>query len=142
MIIYTNAPPAYDYSYAIEISKRPNGTRVVLCDGGNASYQMGRYMSGLYWVTTDRSIAKDYDPNVETVDMDTFMDMDRDEILELLQWNDPNGIWTDTRSRDEGFPPTTFQVAARNVLSWIKEDPDFDLDAFINRFRAERAEVA
>lgn len=86
-------------------------------------------------------IAKDYDPNVETVDMDTFMDMDRHEVLELLQWNDRNGIWTDAKSQDEGLRPTTFREAAQTVLSWLKEDPDFDLDAFINRFRAEREEA-
>jgi len=87
-------------------------------------------------------IETDNDELRETVDMDTFMDMDRHEVLELLQWNDPNGVWTDARSQDEELRPTTFREAAQTVLSWLKEDPDFDLNAFINRFRAEREEAA
>ena len=27
----------------------------------------------------------------------------REDILEFLQWNDPNGVYTDAISRDEGY---------------------------------------
>jgi hypothetical protein len=66
-----------------------------------------------------------------------FMDMERDEVLDLLQWNDRNGCWTDDRAASEELTPTSFNDVREVVLGWLHDDPTFDLDAFIDRFREE-----
>jgi hypothetical protein len=35
----------------------------------------------------------------------------REGILELLQWNDPNGVYTDAISREEGYDPLEYDEA-------------------------------
>lgn len=35
----------------------------------------------------------------------------REDILELLQWNDPNGVYTDAISREEGYDPLEYDEA-------------------------------
>lgn len=41
----------------------------------------------------------------------------REQIIEWLQWNDSNGIWTDTDSDTEGRPPLNLERAQ----AWMRE---------------------
>lgn len=37
--------------------------------------------------------------------------MTREQAIEWLCWNDPNGIYTDEQSKAEGLPPITLREA-------------------------------
>ena len=37
--------------------------------------------------------------------------MDRRSLIKVLEWNDPNGIYSDDESRAEGYPPITKEEA-------------------------------
>lgn len=45
----------------------------------------------------------------------------REAILEFLQWNDPNGAYTDTASRDEGYDPLSYDEALIELEGVINE---------------------
>ena len=45
----------------------------------------------------------------------------RKAILEFLQWNDPNGAYTDTASRDEGYDPLSYDEALIELEGVINE---------------------
>lgn len=50
----------------------------------------------------------------------------REAILEFLQWNDPNGVYTDTASRDEGYEPLDYDEAIlelEGVINDLMDDP-------------------
>lgn len=48
--LLTNAPAAYDYGGTFEIQHRSDGSRVVTVSETYVSYQIDRYLSGLYFV--------------------------------------------------------------------------------------------
>lgn len=45
----------------------------------------------------------------------------REAILEFLQWNDPNGVYTDAVSRDEGYDPLSYDEALIELEGVINE---------------------
>jgi hypothetical protein len=45
----------------------------------------------------------------------------REAILEFLQWNDPNGVYTDTASRDEGYEILSYDEALIELEGVINE---------------------
>lgn len=48
--------------------------------------------------------------------------MTREQIIDFLQWNDPNGIYTDERSIAEGYEPMTRDAAFEKALEVIVEN--------------------
>lgn len=54
----------------------------------------------------------------------------REAILEFLQWNDPNGAYTDTASKAEGYDILTYDEAL------------IELEGVINELQLDQAEVA
>lgn len=45
----------------------------------------------------------------------------REAILKFLQWNDPNGVYTDTASYDEGYEPLSYDEALIELEGVINE---------------------
>lgn len=48
----------------------------------------------------------------------------REDILEFLQWNDPDGVYTDAISREEGYDICTYDEALielEGVIEKLKE---------------------
>lgn len=46
-------------------------------------------------------------------------DMTRDALISWLTWNDPNGIYTDSDSEAEGYPPWTRTELQLTALSQL-----------------------
>ena len=44
----------------------------------------------------------------------------REHILKLLQWNDPNGIWDDEDSKAEGLDVLTLEEAIEQIKEAAK----------------------
>ena len=42
--------------------------------------------------------------------------MDRETLIEVLEWNDPNGIYNDEESEDEGLSPITKKEAIETII--------------------------
>lgn len=53
----------------------------------------------------------------------------REDLLDLLQWNDGNGCYTDKLAKSEGFPPLTKEQAIDMIVAvvsdsiWRYDDP-------------------
>lgn len=53
----------------------------------------------------------------------------RTTILEMLQWNDGNGVYLDRLARAEGYPPLSKKKAVEYVVwtinesAWAENDP-------------------
>lgn len=45
----------------------------------------------------------------------------REAILEFLQWNDPNGVYTDAVSKEEGYEPLSYDEALIELEGVINE---------------------
>lgn len=45
----------------------------------------------------------------------------REDILRFLQWNDPNGVYTDKASDDEGYDRLTYDDALLELEGVINE---------------------
>lgn len=45
----------------------------------------------------------------------------RDEVIDWLEWNDPNGCYRDAESDSEGFPRMTLDDARRSMLVRLEE---------------------
>lgn len=45
----------------------------------------------------------------------------REAILEFLQWNDPNGVYTDALSKEEGYEPLSYDEALIELEGVINE---------------------
>jgi len=45
----------------------------------------------------------------------------REAILEFLQWNDPNGVYTDSVSKEEGYGPLSYDEALIELEGVINE---------------------
>lgn len=45
----------------------------------------------------------------------------REAILEFLQWNDPNGVYTDSVSKQEGYDPLDYDEALIELEGVINE---------------------
>lgn len=54
----------------------------------------------------------------------------REAILEFLQWNDPNGVYTDTVSKAEGYESLSYDEAL------------IELEGVINELQLDQAEAA
>ncbi|MCE9555406.1 MAG: hypothetical protein K8T91_18810 [Planctomycetes bacterium] len=52
-------------------------------------------------------------------------DGSRDEIIEWLCWNDPNGCYTDKDSSAEGYPPLTRERAQAIMRRQVARDSRF-----------------
>lgn len=58
-----------------------------------------------------------HDPSVQ---LELLTHGTRDQLIEWLDWNDPNGVWTDRDSKAEGMRPLTLdkaRAAMRKALS-------------------------
>jgi hypothetical protein len=61
VLIYTTAPPAYDYGYAEEAGRVGTAVdgqaiRTVSVPADKVAHQTGRFKSGLYLATTDEEV--------------------------------------------------------------------------------------
>lgn len=48
--------------------------------------------------------------------------MDRSQLIAWLCWNDPNGVYTDKDSENDGLPPITLAEAREIAIKQIKEN--------------------
>jgi hypothetical protein len=54
---------------------------------------------------------------------DILLNGSRDDIIQWLRWNDPNGVWSDEDSTAEGLIPMTLQKAQRYMRNAIGGSP-------------------
>jgi len=63
--------------------------------------------------------------------------MDRRSLIKVLEWNDPNGIYSDDDSRAEGYPPITEEEAIEIIcrqFEYEKEYEDLAHMAFYSKY--------
>jgi len=63
--------------------------------------------------------------------------MDRKSLIKVLEWNDPNGIYSDDDSRAEGYPPITEEEAIEIIcrqFEYEKEYEDLAHMAFYSKY--------
>jgi hypothetical protein len=46
----------------------------------------------------------------------------REQVIQWLNWNDPNGIYTDAGSEAEGYPPITLEQARKTMSDQINRE--------------------
>lgn len=46
----------------------------------------------------------------------------REKMINWLEWNDPNGIWTDEDAKAEGYKPFTQQDAKDYLIQILSQD--------------------
>jgi len=63
--------------------------------------------------------------------------MNRKSLIKVLEWNDPNGIYSDDDSRAEGYPPITEEEAIEIIcrqFEFEKEYEDLAHMAFYSKY--------
>ena len=63
--------------------------------------------------------------------------MNRKSLIKVLEWNDPNGIYSDDDSRAEGYPPITEEEAIEIIcrqFEYEKEYEDLAHMAFYSKY--------
>jgi hypothetical protein len=54
--------------------------------------------------------------------LDRFDKMNRNQLIGWLSWNDPNGIYSDKDSENDGFKPITLKEAKEIAIKMITEN--------------------
>jgi len=61
-------------------------------------------------------------PNhTKAVKQDILKNGTREQVIEWLEWNDPNGVYSDSDSIAEGFDPLTLETAREIMADQIEE---------------------
>lgn len=45
----------------------------------------------------------------------------RNKMIAWLEWNDPNGIWSDEDAIAENYPPLTIATAKKYIIKFLSE---------------------